>query len=189
MKANSDSTKHNPWTTLSSETKYDNKWIAVTEHQVLNAAQSPGIYGTVHFKHLAIGIIPVDADGFTWLVGQFRYALNSYSWEIPEGGGKLSIPPLESAKRELKEETGLEASHWEQILDMHLSNSVTDERAVVYLATGLTEGTSSPDEEEVLTIRKVSLKEALAMVGRSEITDAVSVAAILKAELLFRERT
>jgi 8-oxo-dGTP pyrophosphatase MutT (NUDIX family) len=169
-----------PWTTLSSEIKYDNPWITVTEHQVMNAAQSPGIYGTVHFKNLAIGIVPVDRDGFTWLVGQYRYPLEKYSWEIPEGGGKLKVPPLESAKRELKEETGLEANAWELILEMHLSNSVTDERALVYLATDLTEGNATPDEDEVLAIRKVSLRDALQMVERGEITDSISVAALLK---------
>jgi len=177
--------KANPWTTLSSKTKYDNNWINVTEHQVLNAAQSRGVYGTVHFKNLAIGIVPIDRNGFTWLVGQYRYPLKAYSWEIPEGGGNLSVPPLESAKRELKEETGLEANHWKQILEMHLSNSVTDERALVYLATDLTEGASSPEESEVLSIRKVSLKDTIQMVERCEITDAISVAAILKAGRLF----
>ena len=175
-----------PWTTLSSELKYDNPWITVTEHQVLNAAQSPGIYGTVHFKHLALGIVPVDRDGFTWLVGQYRYPLEKYSWEIPEGGGKHSAPPLESAKRELKEETGLEANHWELILEMHLSNSVTDERALVYLATDLTEGIAHPDEDEVLTIRKISLQKAMEMIDRGEITDSISVAALLKVARLLK---
>jgi 8-oxo-dGTP pyrophosphatase MutT (NUDIX family) len=174
-----------PWTTLSSEMKYDNPWITVTEHQVLNAAQSPGIYGTVHFKNLAIGIVPVDRNGFTWLVGQFRYPLEKYSWEIPEGGGKLNAPPLETAKRELKEETGLEAAHWQLILEMHLSNSVTDERGLVYLATDLTEGNAEPDEDEVLTLRRVSLQNAIQMVDRGEITDSISVAALLKVGRLF----
>jgi 8-oxo-dGTP pyrophosphatase MutT (NUDIX family) len=150
MKSDSTPSEKNPWTTLSSELKYDNPWIAVTEHQVLTPAQSPGIYGTVHFKNIAIGIVPIDANGFTWLVGQYRYPLKAYSWEIPEGGGKLHEPPLQSAKRELKEETGLEAGHWEQILEMHLSNSATDERAVVYLATDLSEGPSCPEETEDL---------------------------------------
>src|SRR5678815_1170951 len=133
MKSNSEEKDHNPWKTLSSETRYDNNWITVTEHRVLNPAQSPAIYGAVHFKNIAIGIIPIDENGFTWLVGQYRYPLKAYSWEIPEGGGKYAEPPLEAAKRELKEETGLEAAHWEQILEMHLSNSVTDERAIVFL--------------------------------------------------------
>jgi 8-oxo-dGTP pyrophosphatase MutT (NUDIX family) len=187
MKTNLEETENNPWTTLSSETKYENNWITVTEHQVLNPAKSPAIYGTVHFKNLAIGIVPVDKDGFTWLVGQYRYPLKSYSWEIPEGGGKISEPPVVTAKRELKEETGLEATHWEQILEMHLSNSVTDERAIVFLATGLSEGTSSPEETEVLSIRKVTLRDALAMVERAEITDSISVAAILKIALLRKD--
>jgi ADP-ribose pyrophosphatase len=178
----------NPWTTLSSETRYDNTWITVTEHQVLTPAGSAGIYGTVHFKHLAVGVIPIDNEGFTWLVGQYRYPLNAYSWEIPEGGGNLAVPALETAKRELKEETGIEAAHWEQILDMHLSNSVSDERAVVFLATGLTEGTSSPDETEVLILRRIRLSDAIQMVETAEITDAMSVAGLLKAALVFKGR-
>jgi len=188
LKADPTKTDSNPWTTLSSETRYDNNWITVTEHQVLTPAQSQGIYGTVHFKHLAVGIIPIDNDGFTWLVGQYRYPLDAYSWEIPEGGGSLAVPPLETAKRELKEETGIEAANWEQILEMHLSNSVSDERAVIFLATGLTEGTSSPDETEVLTLRKISLNDAIHMVEKAEITDAMSVAGLLKAALLFKGR-
>ena len=175
-----------PWTTLSSELKYDNPWIRVTEHQVLNAAKSPGIYGTVHFKHLAIGIVPIDRDGFTWLVGQYRYPLEKYSWEIPEGGGKHHTPPLETAKRELKEETGLDAANWELILDMYISNSVTDERGLVYLATDLTVGLADPDEDEVLSIRKISLQNAIAMVDKGEITDSISVAALLKVGRLLK---
>jgi ADP-ribose pyrophosphatase len=181
MKADAD-----PWTTLSSETRYDNNWITVTEHQVLTPARSAGIYGTVHFKHLAVGVVPVDTEGFTWLVGQYRYPLKAYSWEIPEGGGNLAVPALETAKRELKEETGIEAAHWEQIVEMHLSNSVSDERAVIFLATDLTQGTSSPDETEVLTLRKVRLSEAIQMVERAEITDAMSVAGLLKAAHHFK---
>jgi 8-oxo-dGTP pyrophosphatase MutT (NUDIX family) len=186
MKADSEETERNPWTTLSSETRYDNNWITVTEHQVLTPAQSEGIYGTVHFKHLAVGIVPVDTEGFTWLVGQYRYPLKAWSWEIPEGGGKLEVSPLETAKRELKEETGIEAAHWDPTLEMHLSNSVSDERAIIFLATGLTQGTPSPDETEVLTLRKVPLIDAIQMVERSEITDAMSVAGLLKAALLFK---
>jgi len=188
MNADSREAEKNPWTTLSSETRYENKWITVTEHQVLTPANSPGIYGTVHFKHLAVGVVPVDTDGFTWLVGQYRYPLKAYSWEIPEGGGSLSVTPLETAKRELKEETGMEATRWEQIVEMHLSNSVSDERAVIFLATGLTEGAPSPDETEVLTVRKILLKDAIGMVERSEITDAMSVAGLLKAAHLFKGR-
>ena len=188
MKLESNALEHNPWTTLTSKVHYDNNWITVTEHQVLNAAKSPGIYGTVHFKNLAIGIIPIDTDGFTWLVGQYRYPLNAYSWEIPEGGGRLSVPPLESARRELKEETGIEANRWEQIVHLHLSNSVTDEQALAYLATELTIGEPEPDEDEVLRIRRVHFSDVIEMVERGEITDSLSVAAILKAEKILRQR-
>jgi 8-oxo-dGTP pyrophosphatase MutT (NUDIX family) len=171
----------NPWKTLSSDEKYDNPWIRVTEHQVVNPNGGRGMYGTVHFKNLAIGILPVDEAGNTWLVGQHRYPMNKYSWEIPEGGGKLGIDPLVSAKRELSEETGIEAAKWVKILEMDLSNSVTDERSIVYLATGLTFGKSHPEEDEALTVRKVSLRAALGMVLAGEITDAISVAALLYA--------
>jgi len=188
MKLEGNAVGNNPWTTLTSKLQYNNNWIAVTEHQVLNAAKSPGIYGTVHFKNIAIGIIPIDKDGYTWIVGQYRYPLNAYSWEIPEGGGKLSIPPLESARRELKEETGIEARHWEQIIHLHLSNSVTDEQALAYLATELTIGEPEPDEDEVLTIRRIHFNALVEMVERSEITDSLSVAAILKAEKILRNR-
>ena len=187
-KSDSDETEKNPWTTLSSEVRYDNNWITVTEHQVLTPANSPGIYGTVHFKHLAVGVVPVDDEGYTWLVGQYRYPLGAYSWEIPEGGGNPAVPALETAKRELKEETGMEATHFEEIVEMHLSNSVSDERAIIFLATGLTQGTSCPDETERLTVRRLPLAEAIKMVERSEITDAISVAALLKAALLFKGR-
>ncbi|HWA34619.1 MAG TPA: NUDIX hydrolase, partial [Cyclobacteriaceae bacterium] len=122
-----------PWTTLSSQQKYDNAWINVTEFQVINPGGKPGIYGKVHFKNKAIGIIALDRDRNTWLVGQHRYTLDEWSWEIPEGGGPLSVPVLESAKRELKEETGLEAKKWTQLLRTHLSNSVSDEEGFLFL--------------------------------------------------------
>jgi len=188
MKLENNLIEHNPWTTLTSKLQYDNNWISVTEHQVLNAAKSPGIYGTVHFKNIAIGIIPIDREGYTWIVGQYRYPLDAYSWEIPEGGGKISVPPLESARRELKEETGIEAKHWEQIIHLHLSNSVTDEQALAYLATDLTIGKPDPDEDEVLKLRRIHFREVIEMAERGEITDALSVAAILKVEKILRMR-
>ena len=177
----------NPWQTLSSDLKYSNPWIDLTEHQVITPGGSPGIYGTIHLHHLAIGIIALDGQGNTWLVGQWRYPLGLYSWEIPEGGGSLNLPPLESAKRELKEETGIEAASWQRILEMHLSNSVTDERCFVYLATGLSFDESTPDETEALTVRKLLFEDAYQMVLRGEITDAISVAAILRLKLILAE--
>lgn len=171
----------NPWTTLSTEEKYDNPWINVEEHQVINPGGGRGIYGKVHFKNKAIGVIPLDDDGYTWIVGQYRYTLNEYSWEIPEGGGPLHEDPLESAKRELKEETGLTADNWEMIMRFHLSNSVTDEEGLLYLATGLTPGSRELEESESdLLLKKIHFSEALQMVLDQKITDSMSVAGILK---------
>jgi 8-oxo-dGTP pyrophosphatase MutT (NUDIX family) len=166
----------NPWTTLSGEVKYDNRWIQVTEFQVLNPSGGKGIYGKVHFKNKAIGIIALDENDNTWLVGQYRYTLSAWSWEIPEGGGSFDVSPLESAKRELKEETGLTARKWSQLSRIHLSNSVSDEEGFVFLAEDLTFGDSELEETEAdLKVKKVPLKEAVAMVDDGIITDSLSV--------------
>jgi len=177
----------NPWKTLESDLKYDNNWISVTEHQVINPSGGKGIYGEVHFKNLAIGILPLDEDYNTWLVGQYRFPLKAYSWEIPEGGGPLGEDPLESARRELLEETGMSASNWKEIQRMHLSNSVSDELSIIYVATGLIQGIAMPEETEELMVKKVSFDEAFEMVMKNEITDSMSVAAILKAKLMIME--
>jgi len=168
----------NPWKTLSVRDVYDNPWISLTEYRVLNPAGKPGIYGKVHFKNLAIGIVALDIDGCISMVGQYRFTLNCYSWEIPEGGGKLDVDPLTSAQRELLEETGLIADSWEVILRMHLSNSVTDEYCLVYLATGLQQWEAQPEETEQLKYLKMPLSEAWLRVKSGEITDAITVAAI-----------
>jgi 8-oxo-dGTP pyrophosphatase MutT (NUDIX family) len=179
-----DSTR-NPWRTLASETVYDNPWIAVSHHRVLTPRAENGIYGTVHFKNRAVGVLPIDAEGHTWLVGQYRYALNAYSWEIPEGGAPAGDELVDAARRELREETGLHAESFRELCRMHLSNSVTDEAAVAYLATGLTQGEAEPEPTEELAVKRLPFAQAYAMVLRGEITDAISVAAILRAQLLF----
>ncbi|HWK07202.1 MAG TPA: NUDIX hydrolase [Puia sp.] len=175
---------HNPWTILSQQPIYDNPWIGLTEYQVLNPAGGKGIYGKVHFKNLAIGVLPLDNEGNTWLVGQYRFTLNQYSWEIPEGGGEIGVPAVESARRELREETGLVAKEWTPILKMHLSNSVTDEDATVFLARQLEQHDAMPEETEQLVVRKLPFEEAYQMVEKGQITDSMSVAAILKVKLL-----
>jgi ADP-ribose pyrophosphatase len=182
--ASNRSAESNPWTTLDSHEHYDNRWIRVTEHRVLNPSGRPGIYGTVHFKHLATGILPLEPDGSIYLVGQYRYVLERYCWEIPEGGGALDQPPLVAAQRELLEETGLVAAHWREILRLDLSNSVTDEQAFVYLAWGLEQREARPEESERLQVRRLPFAEALEMVLRGDITDAISVAAILRLRLM-----
>ena len=170
----------NPWATKRICPVYDNPWIEVTHRDVINPTGGAGIYGVVHFKNLAIGIVPLDAAGNTWLVGQYRYTLGRYSWEIPEGGGPLDVSPLETAQRELMEETGIRAKTWTKLLDMHLSNSVTDEIGVAFVAQGLEFGEAQPEETEQLQVRRVPFDEALHMVLDGEITDALSMAALLK---------
>lgn len=177
----------NPWTILSSEEIYDNKWIQLTEYDVLNPAGGKGIYGKVHFKNVAIGIVPLDDDMNTYLVGQYRFTLNQYSWEIPEGGGPLQEQPLDAAKRELLEETGLKAAHWQQVLEMHLSNSVSDEYSISFIARGLQQFAPMPEETEQLVVKKIKFDEAYQMVKDGLITDSVSVAAIMKVKLMLVE--
>lgn len=178
----------NPWKKLSEKMVYENPWIQVDEHKVLNPAGNEGIYGTVHFKNLAIGIIPIDQEGFSYLVGQYRFPLDAYSWEIPEGGGKLDIPPLDSAKRELEEETGIVAKKWVEIQRIHTSNSVTDELGIIYLAEDLSFHEANPDEDEILVVKKLHWKEMLEMVLNGEITDSLSVAGILKLARILEAR-
>jgi 8-oxo-dGTP pyrophosphatase MutT (NUDIX family) len=180
MKQASDNSSQNSWKTLSTKVMYDNKWIQLTEHDVINPAGGKGIYGKVHFKNKAIGIVALDDQNNTWLVGQFRYTLNAWSWEIPEGGCPLEHDILEAAKRELKEETGVTATQWTNLMCFHTSNSVTDEEGFIFLAEDLTEGESELEETEAdLKAKKVPLTEALRMVMSSEITDSLSVAGIL----------
>lgn len=173
----------NPWETLAAREVYENPWIQLTEFQVKNPAGNPGIYGVVHFKSIAVGVVPYQ-DGCIWLVGQYRYPLKRFSWEIPEGGGSFEVSPLETAKRELKEETGMTAANYQKIVEMHLSNSVSDELGVVYLARELSQGEAEPEETEELYIRKVSLETAFEEVEKGVITDSLSVGAIYKLMLM-----
>jgi len=179
--------EENPWTITSEKEIYSNPWIGLTEYQVINPSGNPGIYGKVHFKNLAIGIVALDEEMNTYLVGQYRFPLNHYSWEIPEGGGIIGVEPLESAKRELLEETGLKGDNWTEIQRLHLSNSVTDELSILYMARGLQQFEAEPEETEQLVVKKIPFKQAYQMVCNGEITDAMSVAAILKVQLLISE--
>jgi len=174
-------TEHqNPWQVLGERDVYDNPWIRVVGHEVIHPAGNPGIYGVVSFKNLAVGIIPLDDDDHTWIVGQFRFALDEYSWEIPMGGVPLATDPLAGAQRELKEETGLTAASWEKILSVRISNSVTDELGVVYVAKDLEKGEPEFDDTERIEIRRLPFDELLRMVMDGEITDGLSVAGVLK---------
>ena len=168
------------WKKLGSKVVYDNPWITVYEDHVVNPGGGENQYGRIHFKNKAVAIVPLDDEGNTWLVGQERYTLGAYSWEVPMGGAASDEEPLDAAKRELKEETGLSAAKWTSIMHLHTSNSITDEEGFVFLAENLSEGEPEFEETEKLEIQKVSLDHALEMVGSGQITDAISVAAILK---------
>lgn len=170
----------NPWKKQKEKMIYDNPWIKVQEDLVINPGGRESHYSTVHFKNYAIGVIPLDHQMNTWLVGQWRYPLNEYSWEIPMGGGPLSQEILTSAQRELKEETGLSAGKWTEILRIHTSNSVTDELGMVFLAEDLEEGIPEFEETEELEIRKIPFYQALDMTMEGAITDSISIAGILK---------
>jgi 8-oxo-dGTP pyrophosphatase MutT (NUDIX family) len=171
----------NPWRRHSRKTVYDNPWITVYEDQVTRPDGQAGIYGVVHYKNLAVGIVAVDRQGRVLLVGQHRYPLDRYSWEIPEGGGAIHEEALDAAKRELLEETGYRAGQWTEIVRAHLSNSVSDEEAVCFLATDLEAGIARPEGTERLVSRWVPFAEALDMVRRGVITDALAVMGLERA--------
>ena len=171
------------WKQLDSKTVFENPWMKVLEDHVINPGGGENQYGYVHFKNLAVAIVPLDEDMNTWLVGQDRYTLGEFSWEIPMGGAPRNDDPLASARRELQEETGLTASRWSRVMHLHTSNSITDEEAYVYIAQGLSEGKPAPEETENIQIRTLPLSEALDMVLHGEITDAISCAALMRVSM------
>lgn len=176
--------RQNPWQRLSSLDIYENPWIRVCHEEVIHPNGQPGIYGTIHFKNNAVGVIPIDPQGYTWLVGQYRYPLRQWSWEIPMGGVPAGESTELGAIRELAEETGLRASRLRHLLSLHTSNSITDEIAEVYVGYDLIQGPAAPDDSEQLKIKKVLLTDAIEMVLQGQITDAISVAALLKVQQL-----
>ena len=172
--------QRNPWQTKSSKAIYQNPWISVREDQVVRPNSSEGIYGVVSMHNKAVGVVPLHDDGTITLVGQWRYSMSGYSWEIPEGGCPANEEPIDCAVREMQEETGLIAQNIVSLGgEVHLSNSVTDERGYLFLATGLTQSDAMPEDTEELLVRRVPLSEAVEMVVRGEITDGLSVIALL----------
>jgi len=170
-----------PWRTIGSREVYVNPWIRVREDHVIRPDDKPGIYGVVEFQNLALGVVPIDDDLNTYLIGQWRYPLGFYSWEIPEGGGSLDQPVLTSIQRELREEAGITAQRWIDLGPFALSNSVTNELGRVFLAKNLTLGESEPEGDEVLAVRRVPFLEACDMACDGRITDAVSIVGLLRA--------
>ena len=171
--------RSNPWRTLSSRFVYENPWIRVREDQVVRPDGQPGIYGVVEFKNRAVGVLPVDETGRIWLVGQYRYTVQAYSWEIPEGGGPVGESPEVTARRELREETGLSAGRLELLATAQLSNSVCDELGYLFRATELIQGDVDPEGTERIEVRRFEWNEAWRMLERGEITDSLSVIALL----------
>ncbi|MEZ4756810.1 MAG: NUDIX hydrolase [Flavobacteriales bacterium] len=176
-----------PWRTLSIEERYATPWISVSHHEVIDPSGGRGIYGVIHFKNVAVGIIPLDADLNTWIVGQYRYPIKAYSWEIPEGGGRRDVPPLDSAKRELREEVGIEAARWTEVLRMDLSNSASDEEAIIFVAQDLTFHAPEPEATEELAMRKLPFQELFEAVMRGEMRDSLTVAAVLKVQRMIED--
>lgn len=174
----------NPWRTLSVRKVYDNPWLELWEENCLDPSGRPALYGKVSFRSKAVGIIPLDGEEHTWLVGQYRYCLNQYSWEIPMGGSPHPAQVLESAQRELREETGLRASSWQQILFVHTSNSVTDEEGYVFVAEDLEQGKPEFESTEDIAIRRLPIREAIRMAMDGDITDGLSVAGLLRLALM-----
>jgi ADP-ribose pyrophosphatase len=173
-----------PWLRRSRRVAYENPWVTVWHDEVTRPDGEPGIYGLVHFVNLAVGVVVLDDDDRILLVGQHRYALDAMSWEIPEGGVPSGEPPMEGAIRELREETGVEAADWCELARLHLSNSVSDEAAILFMAKAVSHGEADPDGTEQLEVRWVPFDEALAMTLEGRITDAMTVCGIERLSLL-----
>lgn len=171
----------NPWVVKGVTRAFQNDWFHIDEHDVIRPDGAKGYYGVVRIKRLAVGVLPIEADGGVHLVGQWRFPLAGYSWEMPEGGGEPGEDALDCAKRELAEEAGLSAESWLRVLEMDLSNSLTDERAVIFLATDLQQGVPQPEPTEMLQHRKAHFLDVLDRVADGRIRDAMTVAAVLRA--------
>ncbi len=178
--------RNGPWRILSRDVGYENPWIRIDHQDVVHPDGSDGIYGVVHFKNVAVGVLPVFEDGTVPLVGQHRFPLREYSWELPEGGGPIDEEPIEAGRRELAEETGYVAANWLKLIDFDVSNSVTDERSVCYLAWGITEGAAGPEPSEQLAHQRIAFRELVARCLDGRIRDSLTIVMALAADAMAR---
>jgi 8-oxo-dGTP pyrophosphatase MutT (NUDIX family) len=173
----------NPWTRKTRTTVYANPWLDVHHDDVIRPDGTDGIYGVVHFHNRSVGVVALDDHGRVLMIGQFRYAIDRYSWEIPAGGAPAGEDPVDAAKRELKEETGYTAETMKLLVHAHMSNSVTDEEGYCFLAAGLSLGPACPESTERLDSRWLNLDETLRAISRGEITDALTIMGLHSAAL------
>lgn len=172
MADDSRTARNGPWLVHETEVSHENPWLRVETSQITHPNGAPGIYGVVRFANYATGVLPIDEDGHTWLVGQHRFTFDAYSWELPEGGGRKDVDPQLSAARELEEEAGLKARHWAPLGHWHLSNSVCDEQAFGYIAWGLEPGTTAPEPSEELKLDRIPFGQLVERCLSGEITDS-----------------
>lgn len=171
----------NPWTVRAVTQPFANDWFRIDSHAVVHPGGAEGVYSVIRARRLAVGVLPIEADGSVHLVGQWRFPLARYSWEMPEGGADPGEDARACAARELAEETGMTAAALTPILEMDMSNSLSDERAVIFLALGLTPGEARPEATEVLKRRRAPFLDALALAADGRIRDSMTVAALFRA--------
>lgn len=170
----------NPWVIKSQDVKYENNWIRVWEYEVVTPANKDGIYGVVETKQRGNAIIPMDVEGNTWLVGEYNFVLNDYKWNIPQGGTPLGEKtPLEAAREELQQETGITAEKWTKIMDLHPDYGILRSEVNVFLARDLSFGEADYSTEQ-LKVHKLPFKDVVTMVRLGEITSGIAVSAILR---------
>ena len=172
------------WQLKKSKRVYSSEWMRVRQDDVIRADGSDGVYSVVELKG-GVGVVAVNNKKEIRLVGQYRFATDTYSWEIPKGSlDKFENPekPLDAAKRELEEETGLFAKKWEELTMVHTLMGYSNDKVYLFLATDLKQNKPHPDEVEDITIKFVTIQAFKNMVKKKEITDATSIAAVLLAE-------
>jgi 8-oxo-dGTP pyrophosphatase MutT (NUDIX family) len=169
----------NPWTTLSTEPRFEDDFVRVDDHRVINPAGREANYGVVHFKNIGLRILPVDAEGQTFLVGQYRYGADYFSWEFPAGNQDPGEDSRDGAKRELREEIGQIATEWLDLAEIVPSGSITDQRERSYVAWDLHKAEQDLDEQEAIRVKRLPFAEAVRMAVSGEIRDAGSIVALL----------